>query len=148
MSAPRPFLSATCLFCAAAIPATALLAASSAVAQSAEVTGEVTTQAMEPVPGVPVVINGPEGRSVLFTDKKGRWTLYNAPAGEYSAEAILPDSMVTWEPPPAGDLSGDARPPSPPTASFTIDEKSIFSTLGGSSGITNVGPLVAPLAQF
>ncbi|MBR0555137.1 carboxypeptidase regulatory-like domain-containing protein [Ciceribacter sp. L1K23] len=105
----------------------AVTLASAALAQSAEVTGEVKTPTAEPLAGVPVIIEGPEGKSVLFTDKEGRWTLYNAPAGDYSVQAIMPQASVT-----------DAVPSVP----FTIEEKGLFSNFGAGS-ITNVEPLIA-----
>ncbi|MBO3760806.1 carboxypeptidase-like regulatory domain-containing protein [Ciceribacter sp. L1K22] len=114
---PRALLPA--LLAAVALP-------SAALAQSAEVTGEVKTPTAEPLAGVPVIIEGPEGKSVLFTDKEGRWTLYNAPAGDYSVQAVVPDERVA-------DVA--------PTVPFSIEEKGFFKSFGSDS-ITNVEPLI------
>lgn len=119
---------------ASLLPLLAALAAvvaipSTALAQSAEVTGEVKSPSEQPLSGVPVIVEGPEGKSVLFTDKEGRWTLYNAPAGDYSVQAIIPQANAT----------ADATAPSVP---FTIEEKGFFSDFGVGT-VTNVDPLIA-----
>jgi|GEM_PF-6462459 hypothetical protein len=109
-----------------------LLPATYAFAQSAEVTGEVKTPDEQPVVGVPVIVEGPEGKSVLFTDKEGRWTLYNAPAGDYSVQAIAPESGL---PPKEGTESNTATVP------FKIEEKGFFDHYGSTS-VTSVKPLI------
>ncbi len=36
---------------------------------------------------MPVQVLGPQGKTVIFTDAQGKWSLYNLPAGTYHVEA-------------------------------------------------------------
>lgn len=52
------------------------------------VTGKVIGPNGTPVPGAPLQVQGPDGKTVVFTDAKGQWSLYNLPAGNYSVEPL------------------------------------------------------------
>ena len=47
------------------------------------VTGKVVGPSGTPVAGAPLQVQGPQGKSVVFTDANGQWSLYNLPAGNY-----------------------------------------------------------------
>jgi hypothetical protein len=50
--------------------------------------GKVVGPAQKPQPGVPVQVEGPLGKTVVFTDNAGEWSLYNLPAGRYVVKPI------------------------------------------------------------
>ena len=65
-----------------------LLAAQPASAQTGgAATGKVVGSNNQPLAGVPVQVLGPQGKTVIFTDAQGKWSLYNLPAGTYHVEA-------------------------------------------------------------
>lgn len=46
-------------------------------------TGKVVGPNGQPAAGVPLEVQGPAGKTVVFTDTQGQWSLYNLPAGTY-----------------------------------------------------------------
>jgi hypothetical protein len=72
----------------AAIP---LLAAAPASSQTSSVapaaTGKVVGSNNQPLAGVPLQVQGPQGKTVIFTDAQGKWSLYNLPDGTYHVGA-------------------------------------------------------------
>ncbi|MCJ7993312.1 carboxypeptidase regulatory-like domain-containing protein [Rhizobium cremeum] len=109
----------------------ALLAPAAAWAQASEVTGVVKTPDQQPIAGVPVIVDGPAGQSVVFTDKSGRWTLYDAPAGNYSATTAIPNS--------------NARTASVP---FEIENKGFFSGFATDGSKTKIVDTLIGEQQF
>lgn len=85
----RNFLPASFLFALASA-----LSIQSAVAQTgvASAQGEVVGPANQPQIGVPVKIEGPPGQTTAFTDREGKWSVYNLPAGEYQVRAVFDKS--------------------------------------------------------
>jgi hypothetical protein len=69
----------------ASIPLLAPRPASSQTSPAA--TGKVVGSSNQPIAGVPVQVVGPQGKTVIFTDAQGKWSLYNLPAGTYHVEA-------------------------------------------------------------
>ncbi|MGO9770319.1 MAG: hypothetical protein ACLPSW_12335 [Roseiarcus sp.] len=55
---------------------------------SLSATGTVVDWSQTPLPGVPVQVTGPKGKTFVVTDENGNWSLYNLPAGFYEAQAI------------------------------------------------------------
>lgn len=53
-------------------------------------TGKVVDPAGQPQKGVPVKIEGPLGKTFVFTDSKGVWSLYNLPSGDYRIQMVGP----------------------------------------------------------
>ena len=51
-------------------------------------TGKVVGPNGTPVAGAPLQVQGPEGKTVVYTDAKGQWSLYNLPAGTYSVTPL------------------------------------------------------------
>lgn len=47
------------------------------------VTGKVIGPGDQPQAGVPVQVEGPLGKTHVFTDANGNWSLYNVPPGTY-----------------------------------------------------------------
>lgn len=60
-------------------------------------TGKVVGPTGQPAAGVPLQVQGPQGKTVVFTDAKGQWSLYNLPAGTYRV-APLAKPTVTGQP--------------------------------------------------
>lgn len=52
--------------------------------------GKVVDPAGQPKKGVPVKIEGPLGKTFVFTDNKGVWSLYNLPSGDYQIQMVGP----------------------------------------------------------
>lgn len=52
------------------------------------VTGKVVGPSGTPVAGAPLQVQGPQGKTVVFTDANGQWSLYNLPAGNYSVTPV------------------------------------------------------------
>jgi hypothetical protein len=50
----------------------------------------------KPKPGVPLLVLGPQGKTAVFTDKNGRWSLYNLAPGKYE---VQPPAGMTTDPP-------------------------------------------------
>jgi hypothetical protein len=69
----------------ASIPLLAAPPASSQTSPAA--TGKVVGSNNQPLAGVPVQVQGPQGKTVIFTDALGKWSLYNLPDGAYHIEA-------------------------------------------------------------
>lgn len=71
-----------------------------------------------PQAGVPVQIVGPPGQTVAITDKEGKWSVYNLPAGDYKVKMIGPTNSSTTK-----------------QVGFSVKEPSFFDKwLGGTSG--------------
>jgi hypothetical protein len=104
------------------ILALVLLSPTVAWSQALEVTGQVKTPDEQPVAGVPVLIRGPFGNTVVFTDETGRWTLYQAPAGTYSAKALT-------QIPAAGAAPSNSAREIP----FIVEEKNLVDTIFSTS---------------
>ncbi|CDZ73444.1 Hypothetical protein NGAL_HAMBI2610_50760 [Neorhizobium galegae bv. orientalis] len=102
--------------------------------QVTEVSGEVKTPDHQPASGIPVIVKSPMGSSVVFTDENGRWTLYNAPAGNYSVTTITKDAL---SPVPAGSDTKEVP--------FVIDKKSFIENLQNNQNkLTVMEPLIIP----
>jgi hypothetical protein len=43
---------------------------------------------LEPAVGLPLIVEGPDGQAVVYTDKDGQWALYNLPSGKYSVSPL------------------------------------------------------------
>jgi Carboxypeptidase regulatory-like domain len=95
----------------AAIFTLGLAAAGSAGAQSPSATGSVVGPDSKPQPGVPIQVTGPEGKTTIFTDANGKWSLYELTPGTYQIQP-LPGTATTSQPP----------------ISFTIDKSGLFSS--------------------
>jgi uncharacterized protein (DUF2141 family) len=106
-------IAASCLYAAAAAQAqTSSTAPADAAATAAK--GKVIGPADQPKAGVPVAIQGSQGKTVAVTDANGTWSLYNLPAGTYTAQVLHAQNK-------------DTKP-----VSFTIKEKSFWDRLTGS----------------
>jgi hypothetical protein len=57
-------------------------------------TGKVVGPNEQPVAGLPVQVQGPQGKTVVFTDAKGKWSLYNLPAGTYHVSPFAAAASV------------------------------------------------------
>ena len=51
-------------------------------------TGKVVGASGQPAGGVPLQVQGPAGKTVVFTDTEGQWSLYNLPAGTYTVAPL------------------------------------------------------------
>jgi hypothetical protein len=78
-------------------------------------TGKVVGPDQEPQAGVPVLVEGPMGKTHAFTDAKGNWSLYNLAPGKYQVK-------------PASGTANDVNEP----VAFTVKEKGFFDKLFGS----------------
>jgi Carboxypeptidase regulatory-like domain len=52
-------------------------------------TGKVVGLSGTPMAGQPLQVQGPQGKTVVYTDAKGQWSLYNLPAGTYSVTPLI-----------------------------------------------------------
>ncbi len=52
------------------------------------VTGKVIGPGNQPQAGVPVQVEGPLGKTHVFTDANGNWSLYNVPPGTYAVRPV------------------------------------------------------------
>lgn len=55
---------------------------------SPSATGAVVGANSQPLPGVPVQVEGPLGRTFAVTDSTGTWALYNLPPGKYVVQPL------------------------------------------------------------
>jgi hypothetical protein len=78
-------------------------------------TGKVVGPGSQPQAGVPVIVEGPMGKTHAFTDSKGDWSLYNLEPGEYHVKAAM----------------GSVADPSNPVV-FTVKERGVFGKIFGS----------------
>jgi hypothetical protein len=88
--------------------------AASASSVTPAATGKVVGPESQPQAGVPVVIEGPMGKTHAFTDAKGDWSLYNLEPGEYNVKAAT------------GRAAGEA-------VQFTVKDRGVFGKLFGSA---------------
>lgn len=51
-------------------------------------TGHVVGANGQPQPGVPLRVEGPQGKTLAVTDDKGQWFLYNLAPGSYKVQAV------------------------------------------------------------
>jgi hypothetical protein len=73
------------------------LIASSAQGQgSPAATGVLIGPDSKPQAGVPLTVLGPKGQVTVFTDRNGKWSLYNLAPGSY--EVHPPAGMTTDRP--------------------------------------------------
>jgi Carboxypeptidase regulatory-like domain len=77
----------------------------------ASATGTVIGPDSKPQPGVPVQVNGPNGRTTVFTDANGKWSLYNLAPGTYQVQ-----------PGPGVTMTNQAP------MNFTIDKSGLFGS--------------------
>jgi len=77
----------------------------------ASATGTVVGPDSQPQAGIPIQVNGPEGQTTVFTDEKGKWSLYNLSPGTYQAKPLA--------------RSGGA---SQATINFTISKSGLFGS--------------------
>jgi hypothetical protein len=89
-------------------------ASASTVAPAA--TGKVVGPESQPQPGVPVIVEGPNGKTHAFTDAKGDWSLYNLEPGQYQVRAAI-------NPP---GVANDA-------VEFTVKDRGVFGRIFGSA---------------
>src|SRR5438093_511690 len=69
-----------------------LLAASSAMAQTGSLRGQVSDQNGAAVAGAKVTVNGPSGLvKTTSTDKSGSYSFTGLPAGDYEVQASAPN---------------------------------------------------------
>jgi hypothetical protein len=76
--------------------------------------GVVVGPDSKPQAGVPIVVQGPHGKTVAYTDANGKWSLYNLPPGDYQVQPV----------PGAAASSGPV--------SFTVKQPGLFDKLLGS----------------
>jgi hypothetical protein len=77
-------------------------------------TGRIVGPQSQPQAGVPVIVEGPMGKTHAFTDSKGDWSLYNLEPGEYRVK-------------PAISSAADGEP-----VMFTVKERGVFGKIFGS----------------
>jgi len=51
-------------------------------------TGKVVGASGAAAVGAPLQVVGPQGKTVVYTDARGQWSLYNLPAGTYSVTPL------------------------------------------------------------
>jgi len=73
--------------------------------------GKVVGPTAEPQAGVPVLVEGPSGKTHAFTDADGNWSLYNLSPGTYTVKPAIDES----------------RP-----VDFTVKNKGFFGKIFGS----------------
>lgn len=78
-------------------------------------TGTVVSPSGTPAANVPLQVQGPEGKTVVFTDSQGQWSLYNLPAGKYQVAPV------------------SKSPNTEQAVQFTIQDKGVFSKFVGSA---------------
>jgi hypothetical protein len=83
---------------------------------AAAANGTVIGPGNKPQAGVPVQIVGPPGQTVAITDKDGKWSVYNLPAGDYKVKMV------------GADNSANAK-----QVTFSVKEKSLFNKLIGNA---------------
>jgi len=54
----------------------------------AAATGIVVGPNGQPEVGVPLKVEGPQGKTLAVTDEKGKWSLYNLAPGSYKVEIV------------------------------------------------------------
>jgi hypothetical protein len=106
-----------------------------ATSQVNELSGRVATDTNDPLASVPVIISGPSGDAVVFTDEKGAWTIYDAPAGSYSIKNVLGADLKS----DGGNYLG--KPSNPVT--FEVKNRSILETILGAEKLQEAPPLIA-----
>jgi hypothetical protein len=73
--------------------------------------GKVVGPNAEPQVGVPVVVEGPAGKTHAFTDANGNWSLYNLSPGTYQVRPAVDNNQQV---------------------DFTVKNKGIFGNIFGS----------------
>lgn len=102
-----------------------LIPVSGALAQASVVTGQVKNETNQPVAGVPVIVEGQGGNTVVFTDKAGQWTLYGVAPGSYSAKAL---------PTAPAEASAPTGQTEQKSVEFQVQQRSFFERLTSSPG--------------
>jgi hypothetical protein len=59
-------------------------------------TGVLMGPDSKPKAGVPLLVLGPQGKTTVFTDRNGKWSLYNLAPGTYQVQP--PAGMTTDRP--------------------------------------------------
>jgi hypothetical protein len=116
-----------------AVTLVAVLAAGAASPSSAmelAAKGKVVGPSSQPQPGVPVQVEGPEGKALVFTDKDGDWSLYNLPAGRYQVNTVK------------GFANDDQ------TVAFTVPEKSLASKWFSNKEAAYIAPSMTVKKDF
>jgi expansin (peptidoglycan-binding protein) len=80
--------------------------------------GKVVGPGGAPVAGAPLQVQGPQGKTVVYTDAKGQWSLYNLPAGTYSVAPL------------------NKTAPSDQPVQFSIKDKGVIDKLFGNADTT------------
>jgi len=80
-------------------------------------TGIVRGKDGSPQPGVPLTVEGPIGRTLVFTDGSGKWSLYNLAPGSYSIQPA-------WK-----------SPANSPPRSFSVEKRSVIDRLTRDSSV-------------
>jgi hypothetical protein len=70
------------------------VATSNAQTPTPAVTGKVVGPSGQPAGGVPLQVQGPAGKTVVFTDTQGEWSLYNLPAGDYKVAPLTKPTVI------------------------------------------------------
>jgi hypothetical protein len=119
-------VAASCLCAAAAAQAQTSAAPADAAAMAR---GKVVGPADQPKAGIAVAIQGSQGKTVAVTDSNGTWSIYNLPAGTYTAQILHSANKAT-----DSDL-----------VSFTVKEKSFWDKLtGGDKAVVSAPALKVP----
>lgn len=88
-----------------------VLGTAGAANAQASATGTVVGPDSKPQPGVPIQVNGPNGRTTVFTDANGKWSLYNLAPGTYEVQ-------------PGPGVKTTTQAP----MNFTIDKSGLFGS--------------------
>jgi hypothetical protein len=99
--------------------------ASNASPPAPAATGKVVGPEARPQAGVPIIIEGPRGKTHAFTDAKGDWSLYNLEPGEYEVKPAVSSAAVSDEP-----------------VTFTVKERGVFGRMFGGESAAVATPAI------
>jgi hypothetical protein len=88
-------------------------------------TGHVVGPDGQPQPGVLLHVEGPQGRTAVVTDEKGKWFLYNLAPGPYKVQPAVGQK----------DDGGSA-----PSLSFYVKERSTYDRFVGKESAVYEAP--------
>jgi hypothetical protein len=87
-------------------------------------TGLVVGPDGQPQPGVPLTVEGPQGKTLAVTDERGAWSLYNLAPGLYSIQ------------PAVGQKDASRSAP----VNFNVKKRSVFDSLIGTEASVYKAP--------